>query len=40
VLEPPIKFPRNEIRQHGHQRDHHDAANKCLRELVAQLLKD
>lgn len=40
VLEAPIKFPRIEIRQHWHERYHHDAANKWLRELVAQLLKD
>ena len=40
VFDAPIKFPRIEIRQHWHERYHHDAANKWLRELVAQLLKD
>jgi DNA-binding transcriptional LysR family regulator len=40
VLESPIKFPRIEIRQHWHERYHHDAANKWLREFVAQLLKE
>ncbi|TAL71257.1 MAG: LysR family transcriptional regulator [Burkholderiaceae bacterium] len=40
VLESPIKFPRIEIRQHWHERYHHDAANKWLREFVVQLLKE
>ena len=40
VLESPVRFPRIEIRQHWHERYHHDAANKWLREFVAQLLKE
>ncbi len=40
VLESPIRFPHIEIRQHWHERYHHDAANKWLREFVAQLLKE
>lgn len=40
VLESPIKFPRIEIRQHWHERYHHDAASKWLREFVAEHLKE
>lgn len=39
-LAAPVKFPPIEIRQYWHERYHHDATNKWLRELVAQLLKE
>lgn len=37
MLEPPIRIPPMEIRQHWHERYHHDPANKWLRGLVATL---
>jgi DNA-binding transcriptional LysR family regulator len=40
VLEAPVRFPRMEIRQHWHERFHHDAANRWLRELMVELLKE
>lgn len=40
VLDLPVPFPRMEIRQHWHERYHHDAANKWLRSLVARLLRE
>ncbi|MEO7149987.1 MAG: LysR family transcriptional regulator [Rhodanobacteraceae bacterium] len=38
LLEPPIKIPRFEIKQHWHERYHHDQSNKWMRNLVAELL--
>jgi DNA-binding transcriptional LysR family regulator len=35
ILEPPLRFPRIEIRQHWHERYHHDAANRWMRSLIA-----
>ncbi|WP_028219915.1 LysR family transcriptional regulator [Paraburkholderia oxyphila] len=40
VLETPVPFPQIEIRQHWHERYHHDAANKWLRQLMVQLFSD
>jgi DNA-binding transcriptional LysR family regulator len=40
VLDTPVPFPRMEIRQHWHERYHHDAANRWLRELMVELLKE
>ncbi|MBK4735438.1 LysR family transcriptional regulator [Noviherbaspirillum pedocola] len=40
VLEAPVPFPRMEIRQHWHERFHHDAANRWLRELINSLLRE
>jgi DNA-binding transcriptional LysR family regulator len=40
VLDVPVRFPRLEIRQHWHERFHHDAASRWLRELMVQLLKE
>ncbi|GAB3625910.1 LysR family transcriptional regulator [Pandoraea terrae] len=40
ILEPPVQFPDLEIRQHWHERYHHDAANKWLRELMVELFRE
>jgi DNA-binding transcriptional LysR family regulator len=40
VLAAPVEFPQIEIRQHWHERYHHDAANKWLRQLMVQLFSD
>ncbi len=40
VLKLPFKTPKIEIRQYWHERYHHDAANRWLRELVARLLQE
>ncbi len=37
VIEPPIRIPPFEIKQHWHERYHHDPANRWLRGLVAEL---
>ncbi|HYM03850.1 MAG TPA: LysR family transcriptional regulator [Stellaceae bacterium] len=39
LLKPPIKFPEIEIKQHWHERLHHDPANKWMRSVIAQLFK-
>lgn len=38
-LKPPIKFPDIEIKQHWHERFHHDPANKWMRSVIARLFK-
>ena len=38
-LKPPIKFPDIEIKQHWHERFHHDPANKWMRGVIARLFK-
>lgn len=40
LLEPPIRIPPIEIRQHWHERYHHDPANKWMRSLVAALFAE
>ncbi len=37
LIEPPIKIPSFEIKQHWHERYHHDTANKWLRKVTAGL---
>jgi len=37
MLEPPIKIATIEIKQHWHERYHHDPANKWMRGLMAEL---
>ena len=37
MIEPPIKIPSFEIKQHWHERYHHDPANKWIRGLIAEL---
>jgi len=37
IIEPPIRIAPFEIKQHWHERYHHDAANKWLRALIAEL---
>lgn len=38
AVESPIKIPSFEIKQHWHERYHHDPANQWIRALVAELL--
>jgi len=38
MIESPIKIPAFEIKQHWHERYHHDPANRWLRALVAEIL--
>lgn len=37
ILDAPVKFPKIEIRQHWHERYHHDSANQWIRQLIFQL---
>jgi DNA-binding transcriptional LysR family regulator len=37
VFEPPLKFPSIDIKQHWHERVHHDAANRWMRALIAEI---
>jgi len=37
TIAPPIRIPSFEIKQHWHERYHHDPANKWMRGLVAEL---
>ena len=37
MIEPPIRIPPFEIKQHWHERYHHDPANRWLRGLIAEL---
>jgi hypothetical protein len=37
VIEPPIRIPLIEIKQHWPERYHHDPANRWLRGLIAEL---
>jgi DNA-binding transcriptional LysR family regulator len=38
-LKPPIEFPDIEVKQHWHERFHHDPANKWMRNVIARLFK-
>ncbi|MEO7007805.1 MAG: LysR family transcriptional regulator [Caldimonas sp.] len=37
IIESPIKIPSFEIKQHWHERYHHDPASRWMRALVAEL---
>jgi DNA-binding transcriptional LysR family regulator len=37
MVEPPIRIPSFEIKQHWHERYHHNPANRWMRALVAEL---
>lgn len=37
MVAPPIKIPPFEIKQHWHERYHHDPGNRWMRELIAEL---
>lgn len=37
MVEPPIKIPSFEIKQHWHERYHHNPANQWMRALIAEL---
>jgi DNA-binding transcriptional LysR family regulator len=37
IVDPPIAIDPMEIKQHWHERYHHDPANKWIRELLAEL---
>jgi DNA-binding transcriptional LysR family regulator len=37
ILEPPFHAPPIEIKQHWHERYHHDAASRWLRAQIAEL---
>ena len=37
AIAPPIRIPVFEIKQHWHERYHHDPANKWMRGLIAEL---
>ena len=37
VFDPPLRFPSIEIKQHWHERFHHDAANRWMRALIAEI---
>jgi DNA-binding transcriptional LysR family regulator len=36
VFEPPMDFPDIDIKQHWHERFHHDAASRWMRALIAE----
>jgi DNA-binding transcriptional LysR family regulator len=38
MIDSPIKIPPFEIKQHWHERYHHDPANRWIRSLIAELL--
>jgi DNA-binding transcriptional LysR family regulator len=40
VVNLPLPIPNVALRQHWHRRYHHDAANRWLRERVAQLFAE
>jgi DNA-binding transcriptional LysR family regulator len=37
AIQPPVKFPPFEVKQHWHERYHRDPANRWMRALVAEL---
>ena len=37
LLAPPMRLPVYQVKQHWHERFHHDAAHRWLRGVVAQL---
>jgi DNA-binding transcriptional LysR family regulator len=40
TLKPPINFPSYAVKQHWHERYHHDPRNQWLRSVVAELFLD
>jgi DNA-binding transcriptional LysR family regulator len=38
MIDSPIKIPAFEIKQHWHERYHHDPANRWMRALIAEVL--
>ena len=40
LLDPPFESPLFSVKQHWHERFHHDAANRWLRSVVSELLLD
>lgn len=40
LFTPPIKFPVISIKQHWHERFHHDPANRWMRGVIAQLFRE
>jgi DNA-binding transcriptional LysR family regulator len=40
IVDPPIRIEPFDIRQHWHERYHHDPANRWLRALVAELFSE
>ncbi|QQX89542.1 LysR family transcriptional regulator (plasmid) [Cupriavidus necator] len=40
ALAPPVSFPSFAIKQHWHERYHHDPANRWLRSVVADLFSE
>jgi hypothetical protein len=39
-MEPPVKPPAFDLKQHWHRRFHHDPANAWLRATVRELFHD
>jgi DNA-binding transcriptional LysR family regulator len=37
IIDSPVKIPPFEIKQHWHERYHHDSANRWMRALIAEL---
>jgi hypothetical protein len=37
VLEPALALPSYKVKQHWHERFHHDAGNRWLRQTMMQL---
>ena len=37
LFDPPFPFPGIDIKQHWHERFHHDAANRWMRALIAEI---
>ena len=40
ILPLPVEMPKFQIKQHWHERFHHDAGNRWLRGLIADLFQD
>ena len=40
VFPVPFELPEYEVKQHWHERFHHDDGNRWLRRLIAQLLAE
>lgn len=40
LVQPPLKIPTFDLKQHWHRKYHNDARHRWLRQLVAELFKD
>ena len=40
ILPLPVEMPKFQIKQHWHERFHHDPGNRWLRGLIADLFQD